>query len=202
LRAMTSQRTRIRVVGQAYAESVDKETLRAKVRGEGPIDPSTQALVRSGLFTWLSSRLPGTVSAFLAMPGEIDLSSLFERLPGWRWVLPRVEPGRLLTFRDKDVPRETHPFGMSQPVAKGTEIPIREIDVFLTPGLAFDMSGGRVGNGGGYYDRVLVQRRRDSVATGVTIESRVFAEVPMREHDERVDWLATERGVRECSPTT
>jgi 5-formyltetrahydrofolate cyclo-ligase len=189
-------------LGGAYAETVDKETLRAEVRGQGPIDESTQALVISGLFTWLSSRLPGTVSAFLAMPGEIDLSPLFERLPGWRWVLPRVEPDRLLTFRDKDVPRETHPFGMSQPVSKGPEVPIREIDVFLTPGLAFDMGGGRVGNGGGYYDRVLEQRRGDSSAIGVTIDSRVFGEVPMEAHDQRLDWLATENGVKECSPTT
>lgn len=180
---------------------MDKETLRVEVRGQGPMDESTQAAVRSELFTWLSSRLPGTVSAFLAMPGEIDLSPLFERLPGWRWVLPRVEPARQLSFRDKDVPRETHRFGMSQPIGQGPEVPIREIDVFLTPGLAFDMSGGRVGNGGGYYDRVLAQRRRDSVAIGVTIDSRVFAEVPMQDHDQRVDWLATENGVTECSPT-
>lgn len=198
---MTSQRIRISVVGFAYAETVDKETLRAEVRAQGPIGESTQIAVRSELFMWLSSRLPGTVSAFLAMPGEIDLSPLFERLPGWRWVLPRVEPAGRLTFRDKDVPRETHPFGMSQPMARGPEIPIREIDVFLTPGLAFDMGGGRVGNGGGYYDRVLVQRRRDSVAIGITVDSRVFAEVPMRDHDQRVDWLATENGVTECSPT-
>ena len=180
---------------------MDKETVRAEVRGQGPVDEPKQALVRSGLFTWLSSRLPGTVSAFLAMPGEIDLSPLFERLPGWRWVLPRVEPGRQLSFRDKDVPRETHRFGMSQPVSQGPEVPVHEIDVFLTPGLAFDFSGGRVGNGGGYYDRVLARRRRDSVAIGVTIDARVFDEVPMEDHDQSVDWLATENGVRECSTT-
>ena len=180
---------------------MDKETVRAEIRGQGPVEEQDQFLVRSRLFTWLSSRLPGTVSAFLAMPGEIDLSPLFERLPGWRWVLPRVEDGRRLSFRDKDVPRETHPFGMSQPVNQGPEVPIHEIDVFLTPGLAFDSRGGRVGNGGGYYDRVLAQRRRDSVAIGVTIDSRVLDRVPMEDHDQRVDWLASESGVREC-PTT
>lgn len=175
--------------------------MRTEVRAQGPVEDSKQDLVRSGLFIWLSSRLPGTVSAFLAMPGEIDLSPLFERLPGWRWVLPRVEHGRQLSFRDKDVPRETHTFGMSQPVSQGPEVPVHEIDVFLTPGLAFDPSGGRVGNGGGYYDRVLERSRRDSVAIGITIDARVYDAVPMEDHDQRVDWLASESGVRECSTT-
>lgn len=181
---------------------MDKELLRAEIRGRGPIEPGKQLLIVSGLFKWLSARLPGTVSAFLAMPGEVDLSPLFERLPGWRWVLPRVEPGFRLSFRDKDVPREIHRFGMSQPTDRGEEVPVREIDVFLTPGLAFDPTGGRVGNGAGYYDRVLSSRRGDALAVGVTVEDRVFDEVPMESHDERLDLLATETGVRECSPRT
>lgn len=178
---------------------MDKDLIRAQVRSQGPIDPAKQFMVVSGLFTWLSARLPGTVSAFLGMPGEVDLRPLFDRLPGWRWVLPRVEPGRGLSFRDRDVPRETHRFGMEQPVDQGPKIPVREIDVFLTPGIAFDPRGGRVGNGGGYYDRVLAQRRTDTEAVGVTIDERVLDSVPMLGHDERVDWLATESGVRECS---
>lgn len=181
---------------------VNKELLRAEIRGRDPIEPGKQILIVSGLFTWMSARLPGTVSAFLAMKGEVDLSPLFERLPGWRWVLPRVEPGFRLSFRDKDVPRERHEFGMSQPSDQGDEIPIREIDIFLTPGLAFDRRGGRVGNGAGYYDRVLASRRTDALAVGVTVEDRVFDSVPMEPHDEWLDMLATEVGVMECSPTT
>lgn len=179
---------------------MEKELIRARVRDQGPVDPAKEFLVVSGLFTWLSARLPGTVSAFLAMSGEVDVSPLFERLPGWRWVLPRVEEGRKLSFRDKDVPRETHRFGMSQPADKGPDIPVPEIDVFLTPGLAFDLSGGRVGNGAGYYDRVLSRRRPDSQAVGVTVDARVLDSVPMLDHDQRVDWIATEGGVKECSP--
>lgn len=184
-----------------YPRHVDKDSIRGIVREDGPIETPLQAEVVSGLFTWMSSRLPGTVSAFLAMPGEIDLSPLFDRLPGWRWVLPRVEPGQNLSFRDRDVPREVHPFGMSQPVDKGSEIPVHEIDLFLTPGLAFDLAGGRVGNGAGYYDRALAKRRRDALAVGVTVDRRIFDRVPMLEHDQRMDWLASESGVRECSPT-
>jgi 5-formyltetrahydrofolate cyclo-ligase len=80
--------------------------------------------------------------------------------------------------------------------------PIPEIDVFLVPGLAFDSAGGRVGHGAGYYDRILSQRRTDSQAMGVTLDDRVLDSVPIFDHDERVDWLATESSVRECRPTS
>lgn len=178
---------------------MDKADLRAAVRSQPPVPADVNDAVVDGLFVWLSPRLPGTITAFLAMAGEIDLSDLFVRLPGWRWVLPRVEADRTMTFRDRDSPLETHRFGMSQPTDSGPVVPVREIDVFLTPGLAFDRSGGRVGNGAGFYDRVLVDRRGDSVAVGVTIEARVFDSVPMESHDQRLDSLATESGVIECS---
>lgn len=171
------------------------------MRGRGAVDPGTAFLVVSGLYVWLSGRLPGTVSAFLAMPHEIGLDPLFERLPGWRWVLPRVEPDKTVTFRDLQAPREQHPFGMEQPADSGPAVPIPEIDVFLVPGTAFDRAGGRVGHGGGHYDRILSQRRGDSVAVGVTTEDRVIGSVPVGSHDQRVDWLATENGVVRCSPT-
>lgn len=181
--------------------SVEKQELRRRFMDQAVVDPGKELLVVSGLFTWLSVRLPGTISAFLAMPHEIDLSPLFQRLPGWRWVLARVEEDGGLTFRDRDAPIERHRFGMEQPTDWGPVIPIAEIDVFLVPGVAFDRSGGRLGHGGGFYDRVLSQRRNDSEAVGVTLEARVVEVIPMGQHDQRVGWLATETGVTECSAT-
>lgn len=178
--------------------AVEKQELREWIRAQGAIAPEESLQVVGGVFGWMSGRLPGTVSAFLAMEGEVDLSSLFTRLPGWRWVLPRVEPDRTVTFRDRDVPRERHRFGMEQPVDMGPVIAVSQIDVFLTPGLAFDVRGGRLGNGGGFYDRILAAKRGDAVSVGITVERRVVEEVPMREHDQRIDWLATECGVIRC----
>lgn len=182
--------------------AVDKQELRERIRGDGGVGEDLSLQVAEGLFGWMSKRLPGTVSAFLAMPGEVDVGLLFERLPGWRWVLPRVEPDRSLTFRDRDVPRETHPFGMEQPADAGPVVPLHQIDIFLTPGLAFDLEGGRLGNGAGFYDRLLSRRRTDAEAVGITVERRVLDVVPMLDHDQRVDWVATESGVTRCSTRT
>jgi 5-formyltetrahydrofolate cyclo-ligase len=179
---------------------MDKASLRERMRGVGPIPPMVSDQVVDGLFAWLSPRLPGTISAFLPMTGEVDLRPLFDRLPGWRWVLPRVEDDRSITFRDIAVPREIHPFGMQQPAASGPVIPIQEIDVLLVPGLAFDRSGGRLGNGAGHYDRILSAARGDAIGIGIAPAVRLVDSVPVEAHDVRVDWLATEEGVVSRAP--
>ncbi len=181
---------------------MEKDQIRDDARGQAPVEPDVALSVVSGLFDWLSERLPGTISAYLALPDEVDVTPLFERLPGWRWTLPRVEDDGSLTFRDREIPREVHPFGMEQPVEQGQVTPVHEIDVFLVPGMAFDATGGRLGRGAGYYDRLLAERRPDATAIGVATNMKMIESVPVFDHDQRVDWLATESGVRECSPTT
>jgi 5-formyltetrahydrofolate cyclo-ligase len=179
---------------------MDKASLRDQMRRVGPTPTQVSERIVDGLFAWLSPRLPGTISAFLAMDGEVDLDPLFDRLPGWRWVLPRVEGDRSVTFRDLAVPRERHPFGMEQPIDSGPIIPIPEIDVFLVPGLAFDLHGGRLGNGAGHYDRILSSARGDSAVIGIAPAARLVGGVPVEAHDVRVDWLATEDGVLSRAP--
>lgn len=162
----------------------------------GPVGPETSSEVSEHVFRWMSARLPGTVAAYLPMAEEVDLQSLFTRLPGWRWVLPRIEDDGSLTLRDRDLPQETHRWGMEQPVAAGDPIPIHEVDLVLVPGLAFDETGGRLGRGKGYYDRLLSNRRADCPAVGVTTSRRLIDRVPTELHDAGVDFLVTEAGIR------
>jgi 5-formyltetrahydrofolate cyclo-ligase len=181
---------------------VDKAEIRELMSGLRGPSPETSSAVVEGLFGWMSGRLPGTVAAYLAMRDEVDVASLFGRLPGWRWVLPRVEPDGSLTLRDRDVPRERHRWGMEQPADAGPKVPVFELDVILAPGLAFDATGARLGRGGGFYDGLLTGRRTDCLVIGVTWSARVLDAVPMDEHDRRVDMLALETGVRACSSSS
>ncbi len=179
---------------------MEKEQLRASLKPLGPVPHETSRKVVAGLFEWLSRRIPGTIGAYLAMQGEVDVSDLFERLPGWRWVLPRVERDLTCTFRDRDIPRETHQWGMRQPVDAGPAVAFTEMDVILVPGLAFDRSGGRLGRGAGFYDRVLALVRTDCQRIGVTVSHRIIDDVPAVDHDEPVEMLASEAGVIRCTP--
>jgi 5-formyltetrahydrofolate cyclo-ligase len=66
----------------------------------------------------------------------------------------------------------------------------------VVPGRAFDREGGRLGRGGGYYDRFLAQTANESrVTVGVAYECQIMDErIPLEAHDARMDFVVTERG--------
>lgn len=77
----------------------------------------------------------------------------------------------------------------------GKEIAVEQLDCVLVPGVAFDRHGGRLGNGGGYYDRLLSCVRADTVLIGVCFESQLVEQVVMEAHDVAMDIVITEKAV-------
>ena len=76
---------------------------------------------------------------------------------------------------------------------------LKEVDLIITPGAAFDKKGYRIGYGGGFYDSLLksVQERRPSVA--LAFELQMVEEVPVESgHDEPVEIIITEERVIRC----
>lgn len=71
----------------------------------------------------------------------------------------------------------------------------QELDLLAVPGVAFDRSGGRVGHGRGYFDRLLQQVRPAAFSIGLAFECQVFEEVPMDAHDVPLDGIVTEEAV-------
>jgi len=67
-----------------------------------------------------------------------------------------------------------------------------ELDAVIVPGVAFDRLGGRLGNGAGYYDRLLSQVRPDTVLAGIGYESQLLNRVDMQGHDVYMNLVATE----------
>ena len=68
----------------------------------------------------------------------------------------------------------------------------QELDLVVVPGVAFDRQGGRLGNGAGYYDRLLARVRKDCVLIGAAFEAQVLSEIAMDEHDIAMDFVITE----------
>lgn len=70
-----------------------------------------------------------------------------------------------------------------------------ELDAVMVPGVAFDRAGGRLGNGAGYYDRLLSQVRPDAVLAGVCYEAQLVPAVALAAHDVYMDAVITERAI-------
>lgn len=155
---------------------------------------ASSAAVAAELSSW--PPLHGVVATYLAMPSEIDLGSLID-MDRVRALIPRVEDGGMLTLHDLDTPGLVrHRFGFLEPGRASTPVDLDDVDVVLVPGRVFDRSGTRIGKGAGMYDRLLANIPLGMTTVGVTVDSLVMDELPSEPHDRRVDWLATESGVR------
>ncbi|MBA2637501.1 MAG: 5-formyltetrahydrofolate cyclo-ligase, partial [Solirubrobacterales bacterium] len=69
---------------------------------------------------------------------------------------------------------------------------IGEAQLVLAPALAVDRSGGRLGQGGGSYDRAL--GRTTATVLAVVFDAEVLDAVPVEPHDRRVDGALTPGG--------
>ena len=79
----------------------------------------------------------------------------------------------------------------------GKEIPAEELDLVIVPGVAFNRTGGRMGNGQGYYDRLLQHVRLNCPLVALCYESQLFENLIVGPHDVFMDKVVTEAAVYE-----
>jgi 5-formyltetrahydrofolate cyclo-ligase len=135
----------------------------------------------------------GTVMAFWSFGSEVQTAALIERLhgAGKRVVLPRIAEGEIaaVAYAPGD-PVTTTSFGAMEPV--GAEVVAAEdVDAVIVPGVAFDRRGGRVGYGGGFYDRFF-SRAPEVPAVAIAFAVQLVDDVPQGRSDARVDVIITE----------
>jgi 5-formyltetrahydrofolate cyclo-ligase len=79
----------------------------------------------------------------------------------------------------------------------GKAIPPDQIDIVIVPGVAFSRAGGRVGNGAGYYDRLLERVRPDCPLVALCYECQLFDDLIVGPHDVFMDKVVTEKATYE-----
>jgi 5-formyltetrahydrofolate cyclo-ligase len=77
----------------------------------------------------------------------------------------------------------------------GKELAPEEIDLVIVPGVGFSREGARMGNGQGYYDRLLARVRPDCPLIGLCYECQLFDELVVGRHDVFMDKIVTEQAV-------
>jgi 5-formyltetrahydrofolate cyclo-ligase len=76
-------------------------------------------------------------------------------------------------------------------------VDVEQLDIVIVPGVAFSRGGGRMGNGQGYYDRLLDRVRPDCPLVALCYESQLFDNLIVGPHDVFMDKVVTERSVYE-----
>ncbi|MDP3739688.1 MAG: 5-formyltetrahydrofolate cyclo-ligase [Hyphomonadaceae bacterium] len=141
----------------------------------------------------LYDRYGPVVAGYLAIGEELDPAPLLARLArqGARIVLPRIESDGAMTFRDSNqATLEKGPFGLTQPSATAE---IVRPNLVLTPLLAFDARGRRLGYGKGHYDRAIAALRSTGRVfyLGLAYAQQQVDVIPIDKHDLLLDWVET-----------
>lgn len=174
-----------------------KRALRREVLARRDALPADDRAQRSTLIAERIVSLPEFVGtsvllAYWAFGSEVDLGPLFDVLRGVVVALPKVVGPHIVpvTYAPGD-PLASTPLGPREPVL-GDPLDTSRIEVVLTPGVAFDRAGGRLGYGGGYYDRFFPTIAADVPRIGVAFSTQIVEAVPRGGSDRPVGLIVTE----------
>ncbi len=136
-----------------------------------------------------------TLLAYGATPEEANPAQAVAALRGRgiRIAYPRVTEGRGLDLHwiadDTDlVPGQ---LGLREPAPETPRADTSDIEAVLVPGVVFDSRGGRIGYGGGFYDRLLPTLPSSAVSVGLAYDVQLVIGVPRDAHDAAVDIVVT-----------
>lgn len=141
-----------------------------------------------------------TLLVYAALPGEVPTAEIAAeaRRRGLAVIYPRCLPeARALTLHRVERESGLVPgaFGILEPGAGCPVTAVEEVDAALVPGVAWDRTGGRLGRGAGYYDRLLGSAGWRAARVGLFWDAQEAPEIPVDPWDVPLDVVVTERGV-------
>ncbi len=155
--------------------------------------------IEDRLFSLSAVRDAATVLVFYSFGSEVPTRPIVERLltDGKRVLLPYMESGDMAAAElDTLNSLIATTYGPKEPSSRAPVAPT-EVDVVITPGLAFDRSGHRLGYGGGNYDRFLRRLGSHTKRIGIGFQMQLLSTVPYGPTDETVDVIVTDREIIE-----
>ena len=177
-----------------------KTQLRKKLRRRRSALSPAQQLAASRALTNSIVDLPIWTNAqyialYLAADGEIDTRPLekLARNLGKQLFLPVISGDDLLSFArwNADDSLANNRYNIPEPPAEATRCPVSDLDIIFLPLVGWDLSGGRLGMGGGFYDRTL-SGTSGPVLVGLAHEMQQVEKVPQETWDVALDYIATD----------
>ena len=180
------------------------QDLKKKVRKEAFINRQKAFAADIGnSASLLSSVLAGyrgvPIAGYLPIKTEIDPLSAMEEASAHSLVGVPVIQGNSKPLKFSRWEPGCHlkkgPFDVQIPVNSNYLVP----EVLIIPMVAFDRNGGRLGYGGGFYDRTLdyLRSRHAILAIGFAYSEQEFENLPLEPTDQKLDIIITEREIIE-----
>ena len=140
------------------------------------------------------------IAVFIPLPGEPDIWTPSQQLIAMQ--AARIYAPRMMPENQLDLVMITNttallrgPFGVIEPPLESNALAdLTTLDAIFIPGLAFSKDGGRLGFGGGWYDRLLARIPDKTIKIGVCWNELLIDSVPMDAWDVHVDGILTEAG--------
>ncbi len=140
-----------------------------------------------------------TVHCYVAWRNEVNTNQLIKDTlqTGRRVIVPVIDLSSHILLHSEikgfdELKKGT--FGILEPPKdRFRKVKISEFDLVIVPGVAFDLSGHRIGFGGGFYDGFLGSVKATKIA--LAYEFQIVDEIPTRAEDEKVDILVSEKNV-------
>lgn len=188
--------------GAPSAESMreSKKRLRAYMkarRGENENRDVKEELLTDNLLNGLQSKGVGSGShkrafVYLSFSSEAPTDKLIARLieEGWQVYCPRIEEKKMVAaLYGEDFALSA--YGIREPIGEEYD---GEMDVAIVPMLAADTRGGRLGYGGGYYDRYL-SAHSETLRIAYGFDFQILRQVPTEEQDVLMDGIVTDKRI-------
>lgn len=143
-------------------------------------------------------RNSSVILAYMAARGEVDVEAIVRDavLSGKKAAFPLcTENGGLrLLIPESSDSFSVGAYGILEPnPEKSMEISPDELDLIIVPAVAYTECCARLGQGGGYYDRLLA--KTDACSVGVGFDFQLLPSLPIEPHDRTLDYVVLPSGV-------
>lgn len=185
---------------------MNKVELRRHILALRDVEPERESksrLIQAALMERPEFEKASTILTYIGVKSEVGTGVIVQEAleEGKRLAIPYVSGNDLqAAFIRSPLELEPSQFGLLDPVAPVRDDPARvcrieEVELFVVPGVAFDRSGGRLGHGRAYYDRMLAGAGLGARFIALAFECQMVPAVPMTPTDVFMHAVITEKEV-------
>ncbi len=142
----------------------------------------------SGIINYTNVKIIGM---YYPINDEPRINAIYDLFKGKQFALPKMAGNNMILAKYRP--------GENLQIAKGLcflepiKLEILIPDIIFVPSVAFDISGYRLGHGGGYYDRYLKSYGNNMLKIGVCFQNKLIDKLPKEEQDIKMDYVVTEK---------